>query len=140
MSLLTIPKSVQWHSIQLNDPPFRIVFNNTAFGLMSMTQLSVRFRLDATYCYTANEEPVRIQYKCLGPIYVFREMKLCSLVFSKTELYCSVTQFRHSYICERFMYFQDRPVYFAATNMWNDPMNISVGTEMRQHNSFSGNT
>ncbi len=26
--------------------------------------------------YTANEEPVRIQYKCLVLIYVFREMKM----------------------------------------------------------------
>ncbi len=29
--------------------------------------------------YTANEEPVRIQYKCLLPIYVFPEMKLCTV-------------------------------------------------------------
>jgi hypothetical protein len=36
--------------------------------------------------YTANEGPVRIQYQCLVPIYVFPEMKLCSLVISKTEL------------------------------------------------------
>jgi hypothetical protein len=32
--------------------------------------------------YTANKGPVRIQYKCLVPIYVFPEMKL----ISKTEL------------------------------------------------------
>jgi hypothetical protein len=34
---------------------------------------------------TANEGPVRIQYKykCLVPIYVFPEMKLCSLLISK---------------------------------------------------------
>ncbi len=36
--------------------------------------------------HTANEGPVRIQYKCLVPIYVFPEMKLCGLVISKTEL------------------------------------------------------
>ncbi len=35
---------------------------------------------------TKNEGPVRIQYKCLGPIYVFPEMKLLGLVISKTEL------------------------------------------------------
>jgi hypothetical protein len=28
----------------------------------------------------------RIQYTCLVPIYVFPEMKLCSLLISKTEL------------------------------------------------------
>jgi hypothetical protein len=36
--------------------------------------------------YTANEGLVRIQYKCLVPIHVFPEIKLCSLVISKTEL------------------------------------------------------
>ncbi len=38
---------------------------------------------------TANEGPMRIQYKCLVPICI-PEMKLCILVFSKTELKCSV--------------------------------------------------
>jgi hypothetical protein len=36
--------------------------------------------------HTANEGPVRIQYKCQVPIYVFSEMKLGGLVTSKTEL------------------------------------------------------
>jgi hypothetical protein len=36
--------------------------------------------------YTVNEGPVKIQYKCLVPIYVFPEMKLCGLIVSKTEL------------------------------------------------------
>jgi hypothetical protein len=35
---------------------------------------------------TANEGPVRIQYKCLVPIYVFSEMKLWGLVISKSGL------------------------------------------------------
>jgi hypothetical protein len=35
---------------------------------------------------TANEGPVRFQYKYLVPIYVLPEMKLCSLLISKTEL------------------------------------------------------
>jgi hypothetical protein len=64
--------------------------------------------------FTTNEGTVRIQYKCLVPIYVFPEMKLCSFLISKTELKCSVSQFLHSYICERFLYFQDRSVYFSA--------------------------
>ncbi len=34
---------------------------------------------------TANEGPVRIHHKCLVLIYVFPEMKLLSLVISKTE-------------------------------------------------------
>jgi hypothetical protein len=32
---------------------------------------------------TANEEPVRIQYKCLVLIYVFLEMKVRALLFPK---------------------------------------------------------
>jgi hypothetical protein len=52
------------------------------------------YREGAEYCegmlfffdHTANEGPVRIQYKCLVPIYVFPEMKLCSLLISNTEL------------------------------------------------------
>ncbi len=36
--------------------------------------------------HTANAGPVRIQYKCLVPIYVFIEMKLHGLIFYKTEL------------------------------------------------------
>jgi hypothetical protein len=35
--------------------------------------------------YTAIEGPVRIQCKCLVPIYVFPEIKLHGLVISKTE-------------------------------------------------------
>jgi hypothetical protein len=35
--------------------------------------------------YTANEGPVKIQYKCLASIYVFPEMKLCTLLIFKTE-------------------------------------------------------
>ncbi len=34
---------------------------------------------------TAKEGPLRIQYKCLVPIYVFPEMKLQGLVISKIE-------------------------------------------------------
>jgi hypothetical protein len=36
--------------------------------------------------YTANKGPVRIQYKCLVPIYVwivFSAMKMCALLFPK---------------------------------------------------------
>jgi hypothetical protein len=43
---------------------------------------------------------------------------LCSprnkIVVSKIELKCSVSQFLHTYICERFIYFQDRSAYSAA--------------------------
>jgi hypothetical protein len=42
--------------------------------------------LKAYEIHPANEVQVRIQYKCLVPIYVFPEMKLFSLLISKTEL------------------------------------------------------
>jgi hypothetical protein len=38
------------------------------------------------YSHTANEGPVRIQYKRLVLLYVFPEMKLRGFVTSKTEL------------------------------------------------------
>ncbi len=48
--------------------------------------------------YTANERPARIQNKCVVPIYVFPEMKLRSLVISKTELECSVSPNFHIHV------------------------------------------
>jgi hypothetical protein len=36
--------------------------------------------------HTANKGLVRIQYKCLVPIYGIPEMKVYSLIISKTEL------------------------------------------------------
>ncbi len=33
--------------------------------------------------FTANEGPLRIQYQCLVPIYIFPEMKQCSLIISQ---------------------------------------------------------
>ncbi len=60
----------------------------------------------------ANEGPVRIQYKCLVHIYVFSEMKL---LFSKQNYnVLSPIVPIHSYIFERFIYFQDRAAYSAA--------------------------
>ncbi len=50
----------------------------------------MKHKVSLQQCYitsdTANEGPVRIQYKCLFLIYVFPEMKLRDLVISKTEL------------------------------------------------------
>jgi hypothetical protein len=71
------------------------------------------------YCYTANEGPVSIQYKCLVTIYVFPELKLLGLIISKTELLCFVSEFPQSCICERFIYPQDRCAYL--TNRQAEP-------------------
>ena len=65
------------------------------------------------------------------------------MVISKTELKCSVSQFLHSYIYERFIYFQDWSAYSAAGKyvVWTDPgniqiahrhMNMELGTEAAQ--------
>ncbi len=62
------------------------------------------FGFIVTHC-TANEGPMRIQYKCLVPVYVFPEMKLLFPKHNYNVL--SPMQFLHSYICERFIYFQD---------------------------------
>jgi hypothetical protein len=41
-------------------------------------------------CALQNEGSVKIQFKCLVPIYVFPEMKLRGLLISKTELQYNV--------------------------------------------------
>jgi hypothetical protein len=56
----------------------------------NVTKMAARQLMIETYRvgdgHPTNEGPVRIQYKCLVPIYVFPEMKLSSLLISKTEL------------------------------------------------------
>jgi hypothetical protein len=61
-------------------------------------------------------------------------------VISKTELYCSVSQFLHSNICERFTYFQD-PSACSAAGKYVDwsweyiahrHINVEIGTEAAQ--------
>jgi hypothetical protein len=72
--------------------------------------------------FTANEGPVRIQYKCLVPIYVqYSEKGNC---YFQNRIICSIPQFLQSYICERFTYFQDRSAILLQENMWIDPGNI----------------
>ncbi len=48
------------------------------------------------------------------PNYVFPEIKLLGLV----------SQFPYSYTCERFMYFQDRSIYFAAAKSADRPWEL----------------
>jgi hypothetical protein len=88
------------------------IYRSQGQGDMDLWQ-ALRHGGGTLHLYTANEEPVRIQYKCRVPIYVFPEIKLCDLVISK-QLKCSVSQFPPSCICEQFIYYQDRSVYFAA--------------------------
>jgi hypothetical protein len=64
---------------------------------------------------TANEGSVRILYKCLVPIYVFPEMKLCTAasLFPKQN-YNVLSPNPYTNISERFLNFQDRSAYSAA--------------------------
>jgi hypothetical protein len=97
---------------------------------------------------TENEGPVRIQYKCLVPIYVFPEMKLRGLitVFPKqnNNVLSPNLEFTHSCICERFIYSLDWSAFFCCnqigrpnqgihkllTDMWN--VNVKIGNETAQ--------
>ncbi len=66
---------------------------------------------------TANEGPVRIQYKCLVLIYVLPEMKLHVLVNSKQN-YNVLSPNYHIHVSESdlyTMYFQDQSAYCSAT-------------------------
>jgi hypothetical protein len=78
----------------------------------------VRFRE-----YTANEGPVRIQYKWLVPIYVFPDIKL---FFPKQNyiMFCLPVP-TLIYLREIYIYISriSMPILLAG-NMWTDPGNI----------------
>ncbi len=85
--------------------------------------------------YTAKEGLVRIQYKCLVSSYVFQEIKL---FFPKLN-YNVLSPSSYTYICERFIHFQDRSAYSAAgkyvDRAWkidNRHMNVEIETEAAQ--------
>jgi hypothetical protein len=64
--------------------------------------------------HTANQGSVRIQYKCLVPIYVFPEMKL--LVPKQNYNVLSSSFYTPIYVRDLYVYFQDRSAYSAAEN------------------------
>ncbi len=63
---------------------------------------------------------LRIKYECLVPIYVFPEMKLSRYFQNRIIMFCLSIPTLIYYICERFIYFQDLSVYFAAAKLWTD--------------------
>jgi hypothetical protein len=73
--------------------------------------------------HTANEEPVRIQYKCLVPIYVFPEMKL---LFPKQN-YNVLSPSSYTLISVRYLYTSGvgLPILLPG-NMRTDPWNIKI--------------
>ncbi len=76
------------------------------------------FLFQIMFTTAANEGPVRVQYKCLVPIYVFPEMKL---LFPKQN-YNVLSPSSYTHISVRDLYISlDRSAYSAAGNMWTDP-------------------
>ncbi len=84
---------------------------------------------------------MRIQYKCLVPIYVFPEMKLGSPLIFKTELYDVLSTSSYTHI----LYVSVRNLYVSRIDqsilLWTDPgnisiarshMNVEIGTEAAQ--------
>jgi hypothetical protein len=84
----------------------------TELSCMEVQQASwTVYTIQPVTARTANEGPVKIHYKCLVPIY---DSSRNETVISKTELECSVSQFLHSDICERFIDFKDQSAYSVA--------------------------
>jgi hypothetical protein len=82
----------------------------------------VMFQVDKTIgTYTANEGPVRTQYKCLVPIHGFPEMKLLLL----KQNYNVLSPGSYPYISVRDLYISviGLPILLQG-NMWTDPGNI----------------
>jgi hypothetical protein len=67
--------------------------------------------------YTANEGPVKILYKCLGPIYVFPEIKL---LFPKQN-YIVLSPSSYTHISVRDLYISriGLPILLQR-NMWTN--------------------
>ncbi len=74
--------------------------------------MSIFHQGDYTVECTANKGPMRIQYKCLVPIYVFPEMKL---LFPKQDFnFLSPSSFTHISVRDLYVYYQDQSAYSAA--------------------------
>ncbi len=72
-------------------------------------------------CYTANEGPMRFQYKCLVPIYVFPKMKLIFLKQNYNVL--SPNPYTHIIVRDLFISRISLPILLQV-NMWTNPGNI----------------
>jgi hypothetical protein len=88
--------------------------------------------------YTANEGQMRIQYKCLVPIYVFPEMKLLASLFPKQNYNVLSPNFQIHVLGEPVIYSKDRSVYLQPKRQ-TDPgnhsqiqVNIGLGNEAVQ--------
>jgi hypothetical protein len=83
--------------------------------------LNIKFVL-----FTVYEGPARIHYKCLVPIYVFQEMKLCSLLISKQNFnVLSPNSYTHISVRELYISRNGQSILLQP-NMWTDPGNICI--------------
>jgi hypothetical protein len=89
--------------------------------MMDLTPIAYRSRFGALTACTANEGPVRIQYKYLVPIYVFPEMKL---FFPKHNYYVlSPSSYTHISVRDLYIFRIGLP-NLLQENMWTDPGKI----------------
>jgi hypothetical protein len=91
---------------------------------MAQPPMLVFLTLLATAAY-AHEGPLSIQYKCLVPIYVFPEMKLCTVatLFPKQN-YNALSPKSYTHISVRDLFISRIGLsILLQPNMWTDPGN-----------------
>ncbi len=81
--------------------------------------------------HTAKERPVRIQYNCLVPIYVFPEMKLCvqpPYFQNRVIMFCiPIPPFIHISVRDLYSYISRIGLsILLQPNMLTDPENICI--------------
>jgi hypothetical protein len=92
-----------WHIFRL-----RLLSKTRKWFYLRLSQCRTNFSL-----HTANEGPVRIQYKCLGSHLCIPRNE--SVIFhNRIITFCLPVSTLIYIICERFIYFHDRSAYFAA--------------------------
>jgi hypothetical protein len=101
----------------------KIIYRGNKLFVNAVFWIWVRMWWNTELVHTANEGPVRIQYKCLVPIFVFLEMKLCSLFPQKNYNARSPNSFTHIFVRDLYI---SRIVLsiLLQSNMWTDPGNI----------------
>ncbi len=92
-------------------------YNNTHLSYVMLS-----FTHGITIQYTANEGPVRIQYKCLVPIYVFPEMNL--LFPKQNDNVLSSSSYTHISVSDWYIS-KIGPPNLLQGNMWTDPDQFS---------------
>jgi hypothetical protein len=93
------------------------LFKSLSHILYGWVRLIVSLRLISWTC-AANEGPVKIQYKCLVPIYIFPEMKLLFPKHNYNVL--SPSSYTHKSVRDLYISRIGLPILLQE-NMWIDP-------------------